>query len=136
MLDNLSVDESELYQVVSRYSNVFSDAELEEFENSIFGDYSYKLRVILEFRRLKKTCKIDSKLYSENLKEIIDIENLLNISDFDQTVVPKVADRVVKVQLKISQPVRLYSSFPRIRSELEGLNFMRKKSIDRKISRR
>lgn len=135
MLDNLSVDENELYQLVSRYSNAFSELELLEFENSIFGDYSYKYRVISEFRRLKNSCRRDSRLYHENLKEIIDIERLLNISDFDQTVVPKIADRVVKAQVKISQPVRLYSSFPRIKHELENLSFIRKKSVGRSTRR-
>lgn len=135
MLDNLNRDEAKLYQYVSRYSSAFSEEELVDFENSIFSDYSYRARVISEFKRLNNFCKVNSRLYSENLREIVDIERLIKISSFDQTLVSKIADMLVKVQVKVSQPVRLYSSCPRIAKELERKNLIREKSISRKIGR-
>lgn len=103
------------------YKENFSKEQLDEYENTIFTvKVSRKKRAELELARLKmelsKLESVDPAAYEEYLA----LCKLLQVADFDPSVIDDIYARLVKLQLENNLSIRLYTAISSLCDKLES----------------
>jgi len=122
----LTSSELKTYYRVKEYTNYFKKEELEGFEDKIFGDISRKKRIVFEYNRLKREIKSYPNRYVGSLNQLLKIESLMQVIDFDSSVLDQISLDIVKTELENDIPIRLYSAIPKLEIDYEYLIFQRK----------
>lgn len=117
---NIDNKKNKLIKKLQVYIDNFSKEQLYEYESSIFTDeVSRKKRAELELIRLKldidKLNSVDSSVYEEYL----DLFKLLQVADFDPSVIDNIYARVVRLQLENDLSIRLYTALSLLQDQLE-----------------
>ncbi len=118
---------SEYLKKLAVYSNNFTEEQLQEYEDGIFGEkIDRKKRVELELARLKKEMGKDLKKYANYYTEISELASLIKVADLSSDILDEAYRIIVRVQLACGMTIRLYSAFTLIREEEEIMALKKK----------
>ncbi len=116
---------------IGAYLNNFSKEKLGMYEDIIFSNKIDKAkRAELELDRLKSELVKLPELYALYLEEVVRLGKLLEVSDFDSTVLDEIYASILRIELEHGIKIRLYSGIPILKEELDkeqaSLNFSRR----------
>lgn len=135
MKDILNEIEEKKYQFIEKYTNKFTNNELIKYENKIFGQLTNKQKIIIEYQRLKKYLQNNPSIYVNYLETILEIEKLLKLLKFDETLEEKICKKIVTIQIETEQSVRMLGTISKIKEEIEYLKFYKEKTTNSTIKK-
>ena len=123
----LKYNNDEYLKKLSVYFKNFTEEQLREYEEEIFGEkIDRKKRVELELGRIKLELSNNMKNYVYYYSEIADINRLLKVADLSTDILDEIYRRIVMIQLSAGINIRLYSAFSLIKTEQETLELKKK----------
>ena len=108
-----------IFKKLNVYTNNFSNEQLIEYENQIYGKsiQGYE-RVKLEYLDLLRKLILERPdKYAEYIDALDFITTRLKVAMFDPTVLDEVKKEIVRIQLECDLKVSLYSAIPSLSEE-------------------
>ena len=127
--------EKKRYLDICKYTKNFSNDELVAFENEVFGNLTEYQKVSKEFARLRTLLTQRTDLYAKYIDDVVDIERMLKVVDFDSSVLDEIALRLVNIQLELNAGVRMFSVLPKLQKQYEYTDFKRFNEKNKKGTR-
>lgn len=120
------MNRNDLIKKLAIYNDNYSREELDTFENSIFTEkVSRKRRAELELARLRTELGRLEDSSAESYEEYLQISKLLQVADFDPSVLEDIYRRLVRLQMENGLSIRLYSAIPSLQEEVEQMQLIK-----------
>lgn len=106
---------NEFFSRLIEYADKIEFSKLKAYEDNVFTEkIDKRTRASIELDRLKTKLSNSPDVYAEYFDDIKKIDELLDIAEFDSTVLDDVYVEIIRIQASCGQKTRLYSGIGKV----------------------